>query len=121
MVIESLRQFNPNTIIELKKFYPESWQLVEEHNKEFVLNNIKNNLLKGINEGLYRPEINVDIIARLYIGKSQLFLEVNDFGDQTYTPHDIYMEFFSYHIRGIASSRGIGKLAIYKNKIKFSI
>ncbi len=121
MVIESLKQFNANTITELKKFYPKSWLLVEKHHSEFVLSIIKNNLLKGINEGLYRPEINVDIIARLYIGKSQLLLEVNDFGGQTYNPSDLYLEFFSYHIRGIASSRGVGKLAIYKNKIKFSI
>ncbi|MEZ5006687.1 MAG: TetR/AcrR family transcriptional regulator [Chitinophagales bacterium] len=121
MVIESLKQFNANIIMELKKFYPKVWLLVEKHHSEFVLNIIKNNLLKGINEGLYRPEINVDIIARLYIGKSQLLLEVNEFGGQTYNPSDVYLEFFSYHIRGIASSRGVGKLAIYKNKIKFSI
>ena len=121
MVFESLKQFNANTIVELKKFYPDSWLLVERHHTQFVFNNIKNNLLKGINEGLYRPEINVDIIAKLYIGKSQMLLEVNDFGGQTYNPSDLYLEFFSYHIRGIASSRGVGKLATYKNKIKFSI
>ncbi|MCB0502082.1 MAG: TetR/AcrR family transcriptional regulator [Bacteroidetes bacterium] len=121
MVIESLNQFNANIIMELKKFYPKVWLLVEKHHSEFVLNNIKNNLLKGINEGLYRPEINVDIISKLYIGASQQLLEVSDYGGQTYNPSDIYLEFFSYHIRGIASPRGVGKLAIYKNKIKFSI
>ncbi len=121
MVIESLQQFNANTIVELQKFYPESWQLVEKHHNDYVLKIIKNNILNGINEGLYRPEINVDIIAKLYVGKTQLLLEVGDYSGQHYNPSDVYTEFFSYHIRGIASSRGIGKLAIYKNKIKFSV
>lgn len=118
MVIESVKRFNANTIIELRKFYSESWEMVEQHHHDFVLMNIKNNLLRGIKEGLYRPEINVDIIARLYVGKSQFLLEVNDFGGQTYNPSDLYMEFFSYHIHGIASSKGIEKLNSNKNIIK---
>jgi AcrR family transcriptional regulator len=121
MVIETLKRFNTNTILELKKFYPESWVLVEQHHTEFVLNIIKNNLLKGINEGLYRPEINVDILSRIYIGKSQMLLDINDQGLQSFSPSNVYMEFFNYHIRGIASPRGVGKLAIYKNKIKLTV
>ncbi len=121
MVLESLKKFNAKTIFELKKFYPESWMLVKQHQNEYVFNSIKNNLLRGINEGLYRPELNVDILSRFYIGSSALVLEVNDYGDKSYMPSEVFMEFFSYHIRGIASPRGVGKLAIYKNKIKFSI
>ena len=121
MVLESLKRFNTRTIFEMKKFYPESWNLVEEHQSDYVFNSIRNNLLRGIDEGLYRPEINVDILSQFYIGSSGLVLEVNDFGGHSYLPSEVYMEFFNYHIRGIASPRGVGKLAIYKNKIKFSI
>ncbi|MCP4124727.1 MAG: TetR/AcrR family transcriptional regulator [Bacteroidetes bacterium] len=120
MVIGSLKKFNSNTIRELKKFYPESWLLVENHHRESVLNVIKNNLLKGINEGLYRPEINVDILSKIYIGKSQMLLDIKADG-QPYQLTDVYMEFFNYHIRGIASPKGVGKLAIYKNKIKLTV
>jgi AcrR family transcriptional regulator len=119
MVIESVKRFNANTIVELKKFYPECWKLVEKHHHDFVLMNIKNNILRGIKEGLYRPEINVEIIARLYVGKSQFLLELNEFGDQVYNPSELFMEFFSYHIRGIASAKGIEKLAQNKNNLKF--
>lgn len=121
MVIESLQRFNPTTIFELKKFYSDSWLLVERHHSEFVLNVIKNNLLKGINEGLYRPEINVDILSRIYIGKSQMIHDIREDQLSAISPTDIYMELFNYHIRGIASPKGVGKLAIYKNKIKLTV
>lgn len=121
MVIESLRRFNTNTIFELKKFYPESWLLVERHHSEFVLNMIRNNLLKGINEGLYRPEINVDIVSRIYIGKMEMLMEIRPEEAGGSSTSEIYMEFFNYHIRGVASPKGVGRLAIYKNKIKLSV
>lgn len=121
MVITNLKRINNNTVVELKKFYPESWKLVERHHTEFIHNIIKNNLLKGINEGLYRPEINVDILARIYIGQSQMILEINNEDGHDFRPSDVYMEFFNYHIRGIASPKGVGKLAIYKNKIKLTV
>lgn len=121
MVIESLRRFNANTIYELKKFYPKSWLLVERHHKDFVLNIIKNNLLKGIQEGLYRPEINVDLMSRIYIGKTQSLLELTDSEGKPLPLTEVYTEFFNYHIRGIASPKGVGKLAVYKNKIKLTV
>ena len=120
MVIETLKRWNATIIFELKKFYPESWALVETHHSEFVLSVIKNNLLKGINEGLYRPEINVEVLSRIYIGTSQMLLDIPEGGTMPSTS-DVYMEFFNYHIRGIAAPKGVGKLAIYKNKIKLTV
>lgn len=121
MVIEMLSSFNANTIFELQKFYQESWLLVERHHREFVLNVIKKNLEKGIIEGLYRPEINVEVLSRIYIHNAKAILDLSGDGSQDFNPSDVYMEFFSYHIRGIASPKGVEKLAIYKNKIKLTI
>ena len=57
---------SPTLMFDLQKYYPEMWQLFEQFQYQQVANHIKHNIERGITEGLYRTEINGDIIAKIY-------------------------------------------------------
>jgi AcrR family transcriptional regulator len=109
-VIELLRNMQPTLMYDLKKYYKESWHLLESLHMQFVGKCIKSNIERGIKEGLYRREINPDIIARIYVGKSLLVTDEELFPSQKYEKKDLFTEFIFYHMNGIASEKGLARL-----------
>lgn len=61
------RQLNPIALLELERFYPEGFKVFKKKILEKDVEVIKQNLLQGIEEGLYRTEINTDFMARYRI------------------------------------------------------
>jgi AcrR family transcriptional regulator len=72
---QTLQKINPSVIHDLQKYYQSSWELMESLHFEHTYFLIKNNIIKGIVEGLYREDVSADIIAKLYIGRIDLVMD----------------------------------------------
>ena len=72
-----------------------------------MYNYILLNLKKGKEEGLYRKEINEEIIAKLYLTRSENNFFKELFTVEEFTSNKIFIELLTYHVRGIASENGI--------------
>jgi hypothetical protein len=68
---------------------------------------VSENMEKGIREGLYRPDLNIDVIARIYISRFDVTFDGELFPQDKYRFEDVIWEMFRYHIRGIASDKGV--------------
>jgi len=99
-----LQMFHPSIIQDLMKFYPESWLMIEQHRDIFAKKNIANNLRKGIEQGLYRKDINVDMVTMLQLNLSFLPLQADG---KTHKPSDFYLEVLKYNFYAIATPKGI--------------
>ena len=53
-VIEHVGNVNPTVFYDLQKHYKDAWNIIEKHKWEFVLSMIKDNIERGIKEGIYR-------------------------------------------------------------------
>ena len=114
-LIEIMKDINPPILYDLRKYYPELTKDLIFKRKEHVFSNIKNNLLKGMEEGLYRQDLNPDIITSLYVKRmDDVFLEEDTYLNK-FAQHEIFSQLFIYHIRGIVSNKG---LKYFENKIK---
>ena len=110
-----MRDQNPATEYDLKKYYPHHHQKIVKARREGIYNYILLNLKKGKKEGLYREEMNNEIIARLYLSRSES-IHINDlFTIEEFTSIKLFIELLTYHIRGIATDKGI---MILDKKIK---
>lgn len=110
-----IRDQNPATEHDLKKYYPHHHQKIIKARREGVYNYILINLKKGKKEGLYRREMNNEIIAKLYLSRSES-IHLNDlFTVEEYTSSELFVELLTYHIRGIATEKGI---AVLEKRIK---
>lgn len=103
-----MRDQNPATEYDLKKYYPQHFQKTLKARREGIYNYILLNLKKGINEGLYRKEMNREIIAKLYLSRTEDNSHLNDmFTTEEFTSMKLFVEILTYHIRGIATEKGI--------------
>ncbi|MCM2301854.1 MAG: TetR/AcrR family transcriptional regulator [Flavobacteriaceae bacterium] len=52
---------------QLKKYFPDVYERINCVKSEILQNTITDNLTRGINEGVYRPSIDVDFISRYFL------------------------------------------------------
>lgn len=105
-VLNFFRKFNPVTQFDLEKYYKDYYQKMKKIHFDFIYSVIKNNLVRGINDGFYREDLDSDIISRLYIIKAMAILDDEVFPESTYEKASIFKEHMIYHLKGIISEKG---------------
>lgn len=112
-----MRGQNPVTDHDLKKYYPHYFQKTIRTRREGIYKYILSNLNKGKEEGLYRVEMDEEIIAKFYISRIE-GIQLNDiFSVEEFTSMKHFKELLIYHIRGIATPKGIKELEKKLEKI----
>ncbi len=112
-VTEHMRTLNPITLNDIQRYYPESWEVFKSFRFEFVYHKMLANLTRGVKEGVYRKSLNPDIIARLYVAAIDNLFNPQLFPAHDYYFVDVYRQFLEYHLRGIATARGIDLIENY--------
>jgi TetR/AcrR family transcriptional regulator, cholesterol catabolism regulator len=105
-VKQRLSVFHPSIMYDLEKYYPEAWDSLHKHQKEFIYEMVKENIVRGKKEELYKSDVNEEIIARIYANRLDTTLDRLDKVMSKYDFITIYIEMMKYHIRGIASDKG---------------
>jgi Bacterial regulatory proteins, tetR family len=110
-----MKDQNPATEHDLKKYYPHHYEKTVKTRREGIYSYILLNLKKGKMEGLYRQELNEEIIAKLYLSRVEN-IHLNDlFTVEEFTSIKLFQEILVYHVRGIATDKGI---EVLEKKIK---
>lgn len=102
-----LKELNPTLGYDLQKYYPELNKSMMEEQRRRMHEAIRQNLLKGISEGLYRKDMNVDIISKLHMTRMEYRYKDGGFQMDDIDSQDVMREIFIYHLHGIANSNGI--------------
>lgn len=99
MMDHAYKQMNPMALLELQRYFPEAHDLFR---KDLFLKDvemIKNNILRGIREGLYRDDVNAELMAKFRLEISLMMcqpnLMVSERGDLLYVSHEL-VEHFLY-------------------------
>lgn len=103
---EKLQQINPSAAYDLKKYYPKGWELMRSIRHEHIYSIIKDNLSRGVKQGIYRENLNTEVLARFYLGQTELVFDRELFPFPEYKQSEVYLEFVKYHMRGIVSQKG---------------
>ncbi len=121
--VSSERHIRINPIIthEFRKYYPMVYEEYIEGKKELVVNAIMHNLEQGIKEGLYRQDLNKEIVAYLYFQKIEEFHNLSKQESEDFSYQKIFKVMFENHIRGISNPEGIEYFEKQKEKLNFNI
>lgn len=120
-VSSRLKQVHPSIHYDLEKYYPDAWKVFTAHKMEHIFSCVAQNLEKGIKQGLYRSNINIPIIAKIYISRIDASFDSQLFPPAKFKMIDVYSEMLRYHIRGIASEKGIKYLIKRMQKEKLNL
>ncbi len=114
-VAGQLKMIHPSIHYDMEKYYPEVWQLFENHKSDYLYGCIADNMERGMKEGLYRDNLNIEIMGKIYLSKIDLVFDATIFPPNKFNFVEVYMELLRYHIKGIASDNGVKYL---RNEIK---
>ncbi len=118
-VNQLLKEYNQSTDYDLKKYYPELYEKIKETKKNNMYHSFLENIKKGKKEGLFREDVNEKIIAKLWVSRFASITDNEVFSIPEFTSHEIFMELFIYHIRGISNQKGMELLEKNLNKLKY--
>ncbi len=102
-VIDAL---NPQIVFDLEKFYPKTFEKFKRHKNSFLLDVIKKNLHRGVQEELYREDIDIDIIARFRLESAFIIFNQDLFPYGKYSLIKVSNEIYHHYQYGIATTKG---------------
>jgi AcrR family transcriptional regulator len=111
-----LSDLHASVIYDIQKYHPESWGMMENHKKDFVRNSILENSKRGIKEGIYRENLNPEIITSLYMLMMDGFFQAEETFGKEVKLEDLHLEMIRYHVRGVANEQGLVLLKETLNK-----
>jgi TetR/AcrR family transcriptional regulator, cholesterol catabolism regulator len=106
---------NPMIVYDLKKYHPKTWQLFQDHKQSVFLEITRRNLREGIEQGLYRSEINIEILSKLRMEEIDFAFDVTVFPPEKFMQFEVHKAFIDHFLHGIMTEKG---LAIYRQYMK---
>ena len=107
MFREMFKSAESSPIYQLKKHYPEIYNKVLTQQVSICEDCFRQNIIKGINEGLYRENLDVDNYVKFYY---TLIFNINENTMLEKDAHELEVKALEYHIRAMATLAGIIEL-----------
>ncbi len=107
---EVSRRFNeitPSFTLELQTMYPDVYQQHIEQRIDFIFEKIKINIQKGIAQGMYRDDLSIELLSRLYISRLIDLHNAVFFPPEKFSFKLLFEVMFENFIRGIATEEGL--------------
>ena len=104
---EMVKNYSASANYDLKKYYPELLEKVKKVRREKMYAMVLENLKKGKSQGLFRKNLNEEIIAKLHVSRITEMAGNTCFTHEELMSSEVFLEIFIYHIHGIANVKGL--------------
>ncbi|MBE9466918.1 MAG: TetR/AcrR family transcriptional regulator [Bacteroidetes bacterium] len=118
IISNAIRKSSPALNYDLKRYFPKIYKKLSEYKTEKTYSSIVANINKGVEQGLFRDDLNVDIIAKIHICRIENLADNDSVDFSEYSPNQVFNEVFIYHNRGICSGKGLKLLEKKLQEIK---
>lgn len=113
---EVFSQVNPLMLFELRKYHPKAWEFFNDCKEGEMKEHIIKTMQKGIKEGVFRANIDVEILARMRLELVQLALDPKIFPSPQFNFVEVNLQLFEHFIYGIITLKGLNLLNQYKKQ-----
>ncbi|MEI6947938.1 TetR/AcrR family transcriptional regulator [Paraflavisolibacter sp. H34] len=113
---EMFATMNPAVLYDMEKYHPAAFKVYQEFKNGFLYQSIRANLERGVAEGLYRPEIDVDLLTRYRIHSIMLGFNPEVFPNNRTALVYIEQHLLEHFLFGLATPKGQELIHEYKNQ-----
>ena len=107
-------KMNPNLFYDMQKYHPAVWRMFREFKEGNMMKMIEENLHKGIQQGLYRKDIDIPVMARLRIEQVEMGFNPEIFPPGKYNLANVHFALFYHFLHGITTLKGHKLINKYK-------
>ena len=109
-VMQHLKDEKSSPQYQLQKYYPKIYGILKKKQFEVMQECIKENLQRGLEKKVYRDNLDIDFIARIYFQGMVGIKDKDIFPLQDYSMSTLMNYYLEYHLRGICTEKGIKEL-----------
>lgn len=102
-----LTRMRTNIVHDLQKYHHTGFNLLRKFHHDFVFKVVRENLIRGREEGLYRDNFDIDIIAKLHLATAFNLFDPQLFPVEATARVTLFHEFMKHYLYGIASAKGL--------------
>ncbi len=106
MMQEMFANMNPSIIHDLEKFHLKAYAIFHEHKYNFLYKVLKENIERGIAEGMYRTDIDADIIVKARLESMMMAFNQQVFPKAKYSLVEVETRLTEHFLFGLASQKG---------------
>ncbi|KQC30425.1 TetR/AcrR family transcriptional regulator [Flagellimonas eckloniae] len=91
---------------QLQKYYPKVHTSLKNKQFETMQDCVVDNVTRGIEMGIYRDNLNVDFVSRIYFSGVTSIKDNGLFPLQVFSVTQLMEDYLEYHLRGIVTPKG---------------
>ncbi len=115
-VVDLFANMNPSILFDMEKYHPAAFRKFKDFQAGFIYDLIKANLERGLEEGLYREDIDIDILTRYRIYSIMLSFNSEVFPSNRTKIVAIEQQLLEVFLYGVATAKGQKLIQKYKNQ-----
>ncbi len=119
IISENIKNTKAHLKFELQKYYTDIYKKYQTIKNEQIFEAIIHNIEQGIKEGIYREDLNIEVVAKLYMKKLEDIHDSDLFESINISFEQIFEIMFENHIRGISNKKGVAYMEERKKKLNF--
>lgn len=112
-----LKRLNPVLLFDLQRYYPKAYKKFLVFKEEFLFDFFRTSIEWGIRDGLFRNDINVNLISRFRIESINISFQQNLVERLKLDLAAIQEEIFLLFLYGIATPKGLKLIDKYKTQM----
>lgn len=112
---EMFANLSPAVFYDLQKYYPATWKMFREFQQDYLRWSLVDNLERGIREGYYREELDIEITAQLRMNQFLCTYDPNLFPTPKFNLRDVQMQSITLFLYGIVTLKGFRLIKNYQS------
>ena len=112
---EMIRSFNPIMFYDLQKYHPKAWLSFREFRNLYVRTKIVENIRRGIEEGYYRGDVDIEILSRMRLEQVDMTFNYDIYPPTEFQFHKVMEELTFHFLYGLVNQKGYELINQYKN------
>jgi AcrR family transcriptional regulator len=113
---KNMQDMNPSLLFDLKKYHNKAWSAWIDHKNKDIRESVVRNLKQGIEEGLYRSNLNPEILAVLRVESIQWLYDGQIAATEKYKMVDIQTQMLDHFMYGLLTEKGRKLYEKYKQE-----
>lgn len=105
-VMQHLKNEKAGPLFQLQKYYPKVHLMLQKKQFEVMQDCVVDNIQRGIAMGIYRANLNVEFVARIYFTGVSIIKDQKLFPPEQFPVRRLADDYLEYHLRGIVTPEG---------------
>lgn len=110
VILEQVKSEKSSPHLQLQRYYPSIYKNTRKEHFTMVYKSVYENIERGIAEGLYRENLNIDVITRMHFICALELKNQDIFPAEEYSIKDIMNTYIENYLRSIVTAKGLAIL-----------